>query len=351
MTHEQEQPSPELYPGKELVALHMGETTRSTAVITALNISQFKIISEDSILSDIDKKARVKMLDTIAANNFEEHLDKYVPFRVNSVGSEGMKEVFKDGMVVPIVMGEHGSGEKIIWIVNDVVEGTTAAAHGRDGAISVLAASEDKGLMPTPDNVNYMEKLAGPPEVAGKISLEMSLTDNLMAVKEVFGVSSNEINVVMLERARNRHLQKEAQKFGANLKLIQAGDLVPGLLAATSPTQRKGGIYLLVGSGGWEEGVINAAAARASGGVFEGREWIKSDEDPNIPVEGMPLLTLDQLVPGRQDRTQVIYSPITRDPWLNTPGVTLNKDGTATVHTVIIDENGINIQEQTIKAA
>lgn len=143
---------PELYPQPELVREHMVGVTLEAGIAVSEAISQFIPVPDGENLSKRNKDIRVELLDTLAAARFEDYL-KNVPFRVLSVASEGEKEWEKMGRGMPTVLGEHGMGEQIISIANDVVEGTTAASHNRQGAISVLASSTYGGIMPTPQRV------------------------------------------------------------------------------------------------------------------------------------------------------------------------------------------------------
>ena len=59
-------------------------------------------------------------------------------------------------------------------IAVDPLEGTRLCAHGRPGALAVIALSE-RGSMFDPGPCVYMEKLAGGPEIADCLSLELSL--------------------------------------------------------------------------------------------------------------------------------------------------------------------------------
>lgn len=335
--------SPELYPHPELVRFHMTEVTRNAAVSSAEIISQFAVVPEGQKLSDRDKKIRVGVLDSMAASRYEDYLQQKVPFIVLSVGSEGEKELEKIGEAMPTVLGEHGMGVKKISIVNDVVEGTTAAAHGRPGAISVLAASTYGGLMPTPQGVNYMEKFFAPPQVSGKISIDAQVEENLDVVQKTFGIDAGRIHVVTMNRRTNQKIIDGTRKFGADLIALEAGDLVPSLLAMTGPTREEEDVYLVMGRGGFEEGIIAAAAGRALGSHVEARLWRPSPEDKDLPMPGERVLSLDDLVPGLQEHSFVAFTPITDDKWFDIPGVVIN--GAIEAHTVLLSASGLEINK------
>lgn len=335
--------SPELYPDFEETRGHMTAVTLTAAISSAEIISQFTPIPDGQKLSERDKKIRVTVLDSMAASRYEDYLAQKVPFIVLSVGSEGEKELEKMGEAMPTVLGEHGRGIKKISIVNDVVEGTTAAAHGRPGAISVLAASTYGGLMPTPQGVSYMEKFFAPPQVAGKLSIDASVEDNLDVVKNTFGIDASRIHVVTMNRRTNARIFQGAEKFGADLIKIEAGDLVPSLRAMCGPTAKNEDVYLVWGRGGFEEGVIAAAAGRALGSHVEAKLWRPSPDDKDLPIPGERVLTIDDLVPGLREHSFVTFVPITDDKWFDIPGISIN--GSIEAHTVLLDSKGLTVHK------
>lgn len=204
-------------------------------------------------------------------------------------------------------MGTFGKGEKKLDMVNDVVEGSKAAKLNSPGAVSVIAVSSHKGLMATPSDIDYLDKLFGPPELKGKISIDSPLEENLAEVVDTFKVKPSEINVVMMDRDRNAHLINVAQKFGVNLILINAGDFLPSILSCMSPKQHKKGIHLVVGIGGFEEGIMAAVAAKALGAVGEGKAW-----SPGKEIHAKRW-TNDDLVSGQKHDCFVSISAITGD--------------------------------------
>ena len=339
---------PELYPERAKAIYHMATMTRLTAELSAEIIGEFTPVPEGQKLSDRRKKTRSKILDSLAAEKFEEYLAG-LDFIVDSAGSEGLKELHKMGEAMRVVLGEHGRGEKKLTIVNDVVEGTTAAAHNRPGAISVLAASTYGGLFPTPENVNYMEKFFAPPKVKGEVDIKRPIEENLEVVRSAYGIPAGEIIVFVMnpkDRPTNQRIADGIAHFGARIIALDAGDLVPSFLAVSGPEYNKTGVFLVAGRGGFEEGVIGAAAGKALGGHVEGRLWIPNPEDKKFPVPNLPYLSEKQLVPGRVDQTFVTFTTITDDPWFGIPGVQI-PNGTMTSHSMLIDNTGISITPQT----
>src|SRR3954471_7091243 len=84
--------------------------------------------------------------------------------------------------------GEHiGDGEPPECdIAVDPLEGTTLTAKGMPRALSVIALSE-RGTMFDPGPIVYMEKLAGPREVADVLALDKPIGDVVHAVAERMG--------------------------------------------------------------------------------------------------------------------------------------------------------------------
>jgi fructose-1,6-bisphosphatase II len=158
-------------------------------------------------------------------------------------------------------------------IAVDPLEGTNLVAHGQDGAITVLAASEKGGLVNAPDT--YLDKLCVGPIVAGKVDIRDAPTDNLRRIAEALGRRINDITIVILERPRHEALIAEVREAGARIKLISDGDLSGAISCAVSGT----GVHAVMGIGGAPEGVLTAAALRCLGGEIQARFRYRSDEE------------------------------------------------------------------------
>jgi fructose-1,6-bisphosphatase II len=182
-------------------------------------------------------------------------------------------------------------------IAVDPIDGTTLTSLGRGNAIAVIAVSE-RGTMFDPGPCVYMEKIAVGPEAKGRISLEMSVTDNLKAVAEAKGESVREVTAVVLDRDRHEDLVAEIREAGARIRLIPDGD-VAGAISTAWP---ESGADILFGIGGTPEGVITAAALKCMGGEQIGRLWPRNDDEHQAAVDaGYDLdriLDLDDLVSG-----------------------------------------------------
>jgi len=179
----------------------------------------------------------------------------------------------------------------------DPIDGTTPTANGRGGALAVIAVSE-RGTMFNPGPCVYMEKLAVGPEAAGRVSLEMTPTQNVEAVAAAKGESVRDVTAVILDRPRHADLIAEVRSTGARIRLITDGDVAGAIATSWSSS----GADILLGVGGTPEGVIAAAALKCMGGELQGRLWPRNDDERRAALEsGYDLdrvLGIDDLVQG-----------------------------------------------------
>ena len=214
-------------------------------------------------------------------------------------------EVDIDGIVVigegekdeapMLYIGEHvgtGDGPKMDVAV-DPIDGTTLAAKGGHGAISVVAAAERGSLFHT--HIAYMDKIIVGRACKGVVSIEASVSENVRAVAEAMGRPVEEITVAVLERPRNDELVRQLRGIGARVRLFGDGDIANGVIAALEERSR---IDMLMGIGGATEGVVAACAVKCLGGDMQGRLWLRDGEDAIAKEEGLDpskVLTLDDL--------------------------------------------------------
>jgi len=315
--------------------------TRATE-LTALSVS--KVIKDSGftpqdLLTEEESIKREKIIDQAGVDAMRTALTD-APFVLEVVGSEGRKHVHQYGEALPTLEGVFGSGNLKLDMVNDVVEGSKAAKLNTPGAVSVIAISSHKGLMATPSDIDYMDKLFGPPQLKDKISIKNSIEENLAQVLETFQVAPNKVNVVLMDRDRNAHYINACQKFGVNVILIKAGDFLPSILACLDPTTHKKGIHLVIGSGGFEEGILSAVAGKALGSAVEGRGW---SGDKKIQSKYIRTWNIDDLVSGKRKDCFVSVSIITdENKWFDLKGVKKEKGGNA-VTTLSISSKGLNI--------
>jgi fructose-1,6-bisphosphatase II len=172
-------------------------------------------------------------------------------------------------------VGRSDGGDAVpeIDIAVDPLEGTNLVATGQSNAITVLAASEQGGLLNAPDT--YMEKLCVGPVAAGAVDISQSPTENVGRVAEALRRRISDITVVILDRPRHEGLIDEVRAAGARIKLISDGDLSAAISCAVQGT----GVHAVMGIGGAPEGVLTAAAMRCLGGEIQARIRYRSDEE------------------------------------------------------------------------
>ncbi|HEY2013899.1 MAG TPA: class II fructose-bisphosphatase [Bryobacteraceae bacterium] len=218
-----------------------------------------------------------------------------------------------DGTIV-IGEGERDSapmlyiGEKVgsrnhnspmtVDIAVDPLEGTNLCATGGAGAITVLAASEQGGLLHAPDC--YMDKIVVGPAAKGAVDLEAPVKHNLKAIARRLQRGIDDLVVVVLDRERHQKLIADIREAGARIRLISDGDLSAGIAAAVAGT----GVHAVMGSGGAPEGVLTAAALRCLNGEILGRLVVKDDaQKERMQAMGIRdvnrIYSTPELAPGR----------------------------------------------------
>jgi fructose-1,6-bisphosphatase II len=222
-----------------------------------------------------------------------------------------METVDIDGTIV-IGEGERDEapmlyiGEKVgtrsgpaVDIAVDPLEGTNLCATGAPGAIAVLAAAEQGGLLHAPDI--YMDKLVVPGPARDKVDLLAPVADNLKALAKALSRDVDDLVIIVLDRPRHETLIAEIRKAGARIRLIGDGDLSAGISAAVSGT----GVHAVMGVGGAPEGVLTAAAMRCLKGEIQARLVLTRPADADR-MRKMGITDLDRvyrtedLAPGKK---------------------------------------------------
>ena len=158
-----------------------------------------------------------------------------------------------------------------IDIAVDPLECTNHVASDLPNAMAVLAAGPRGTLLHAPDC--YMDKIAGPAEIAGHISLEADVDYNIEGASNALGRRPQDMKVVVMDRPRHDELISSLKNLGINPILIGDGDIAAALNAADPNSE----IDMLMGIGAAPEGVITATALRGLGSTFEGRLVFKND--------------------------------------------------------------------------
>lgn len=239
-----------------------------------------------------------KYSDKVAVETMRKEMDK---LQINGVIVIGEGERDKAPM---LYVGEKVGALKDmenapkVSIAVDPLEGTNLCATGSPNAITVLAASEENGLLFAPDI--YMEKIVVGPTARGKIDIEAPVEENLKRIARAFERDIEDITVVVLDRERHKELISKIRKVGARIKLITDGDLSAGIAAAIRGT----GIHAAIGIGGSPEGVLTAAAIRCLGGDMQARfapmeKW-QEDRLTELGLKDFnKVYTSEELAPGK----------------------------------------------------
>ena len=164
-------------------------------------------------------------------------------------------------------------------IAVDPLEGTNLCAKAQEGALSVVALAPKGGLFKAPDI--YMEKIAGGSAVKGHISLNKSVAENIQSAAQALNKDVSNITVTVLNRSRHNKLIQSIKSAGANIHLIEDGDIA----AAIQTCLPDSGVDLLMGSGGSPEGVLAAAALQCMGGDLQGRLIFDNVKQKNRAVQ------------------------------------------------------------------
>ena len=171
----------------------------------------------------------------------------------------------------PLGSMQGDSSAPSIDIAVDPLECTNHVALDLPNAMAVLAAGPRGSLLHAPDC--YMDKIAGPAEVSGEVSLEADVGYNVEGACSALGKRPDELQVVVMERPRHDQLISDLKALEVTPVLIGDGDIAAALNAADPNSE----IDLLMGIGAAPEGVITATALRGLGAPFEGRLVFKNE--------------------------------------------------------------------------
>jgi fructose-1,6-bisphosphatase II len=188
----------------------------------------------------------------------------------------------------------NGTGEDVDVAV-DPIDGTRPLAFGRSSSLATVAVAP-RGTMLDPGPFVYMNKIAVGPEAKGKISIEGSVTENLVAIAKAKGKEVEDLTTVILDRDRHHDLIAEIRRSGARIRLIPDGDVAAALMTAWPDS----GVDVLFGVGGTPEGVLAACALRAMGGEIQGKLYARDEDERRRGREAgfdfEKVLTTDDLV-------------------------------------------------------
>ena len=103
-------------------------------------------------------------------------------------------------------------------IAVDPLEGTNLCATGAANAMTVLAASDEGGLLHAPDL--YMEKLIVGAPAKHVVDLDAPVADNLAAIARSLNRRVDDLVVMVLDRPRHQALIADIRAAGARIRLI-----------------------------------------------------------------------------------------------------------------------------------
>ena len=218
-----------------------------------------------------------------------------------------------------------------IDIAVDPLECTNHVAKNLPNAMAVLAAAPRGALLHAPDC--YMDKIAGPSELKGEISLEADVAYNVEAACSALGKPPEELNVVAMDRPRHDRLVRDLNEQSVNVILIGDGDVSAALNSADPESH----IDMLMGIGAAPEGVITATALRGLDAPFEGRLVFKNDghrERAERMIDGDIERIWDRDELCSSEDSIFIGTGVCSG---RTQGVEILGDGKASVHSEIID--------------
>src|ERR1041385_4313472 len=173
--------------------------------------------------------------DQVATEAMRTTMDS-VPMRGTIVIGEGERDKAPMLYIGEQVGAGWHDGERLpqVDFAVDPLEGTNLCATGAPGAITVLAASEQGGLLNAPDC--YMEKLVVGPSCKGAVDLDAPVSENLKSIAKRLDRDVKDLVVVVLDRPRHKKLIADVRAAGARIRLIGDGDLSAGISAAVAGT-------------------------------------------------------------------------------------------------------------------
>jgi fructose-1,6-bisphosphatase II len=235
--------------------------------------------------------------DKNAADQAAVNAMRFVLGHVDMDGIVVIGEGEKDEAPMLYIGEQIGNGRPPrVDIAVDPVDGTTLLSKGMQNAVSVVALAERGSMYST--HIAYMEKMAVGPLGRGKVSLELSVAENIRALADAKGCDPDDLTVVVLDRPRHAALIDEIRAAGARIKLITDGDIAGGIMPAMEET----GIDMLLGIGGSPEAVTTACALKCLGGDLQCRIWPRNDaeraEAERLNLDLKQVLTIDDLVKG-----------------------------------------------------
>ena len=158
-------------------------------------------------------------------------------------------------------------------IAVDPLEGTKFTANSESNAFSVLAISEQGGLLSAPDT--YMEKIViGSNLPKNLMDIDNGVEKNIKLLAEAKNKKITELKACVLKRDRHYHIIEVLTKMNVKINYITDGDIA-GALSVIGDNPRNDIYY---STGGAPEGVVVAAALSCYGAQIQGRLVLNEEE-------------------------------------------------------------------------
>ena len=223
-----------------------------------------------------------------------------------------------------------GSGETMVDLAVEPVEGLHLLTRGQQGAISAVAAAPRGTMLRTPDM--YMSKLIVGPRARGKIDIDAPVADNIGAIADANGRKTSEITVAVLDRARHEDLIEQIRETGARIQIRTEGDLTPAIAVGLRGSE----LHAIIGIGGAPEGILAAAVIKCLGGEIQAKMWpTQRSQVEKLKEYGLDdpekKLALDDLIRGED----VVFVATGITPGETLYGVRYFRGGART-HTVVM---------------
>ncbi len=172
-------------------------------------------------------------------------------------------------------------------IAVDPLEGTKFTANGEANAFSVLAISEQGGLLSAPDT--YMEKIViGSNLPKNLMDIDNGVEKNIKLLADAKNKKISELKACVLKRDRHKHIIKIFNEMNIKINFITDGDIA-GALSVIGENP-KNDIYY--STGGAPEGVVVAAALSCYGGQIQGR--LVLDEEGRVRAKKLGITDFDK---------------------------------------------------------
>ncbi|MCB0192902.1 MAG: class II fructose-bisphosphatase [Anaerolineae bacterium] len=219
----------------------------------------------------------------------------------------------------PLSTGEHvgtGQGPEVDVVV-DPIDGTNSVVEGLPGAISVVCVAPRHSMWDCKPAA-YMDKIIVDAEAAHALvpeCMDAPAGWTLAVIARAKGKSVRDLQVIVLDRPRHKHLIEELRQSGARILLRPDGDTAGALIAASPGNSAD----VLMGIGGASEGVTAACGVRAIGGAMLARLAPQSNEEweavKAAGIDTSRILTCKELVSS--DHIFLAATGVTDGPLLN----------------------------------